>query len=657
MACEKNCDCITNTKTIDVKTQTDECGTCGSLDLYHKLENCYESTWRTKITASQLPPFNINTPTLPFYKSGFMTIASGNCKEIVEYTHDGDSLQPGVLTIIKRWIHPAALNLVNDWQGAATMFIDCDGVSTEVAPDYNVCTYMCEHISPYTLTRDLTALDVNIFSQFTCCRPASKTQLGIVALSVDPENPEFPIAVWNNDFANCNYNSWILNGLTKCVPNWEAIAVSWNDYASATNPWLVQIQNLIQESVVCGQWGTTNTIWDGNIVQTAMHAEQRAFYSVYGAVKLTKSNVDSVAVGADDYAGINNKGIVTLKPRNTNPLCDLQPVDDDEECPATAPRVVQENDLANDTQAWLVLMSKPSDSENTCPIAVSKHDYASETNCGLVMIQNVCNTGCNTVPSMCTYSDVDNLWLTLQSVDVTDCDNINASKPTASTPISTSTDDKRNFHQVTTYSTDFTISNAWVKWRWLLVNNSTINGSVDEIPFSGPSVDAAHNFLSNTDWNIQFSWINDWEFYCHDDMQVISWNGTKSRIRITQAGIYFVSAEVTVVNTKSQLEIAALWNSHTVTYSMRINWNTTTWFNLLGSRLSDLQQIHTTLGDPAYNAIDPLYGESVRACTLDDNTVVYLDAWDEIWLGVNFDQVDCYLTNIDLQVFCIQPNL
>jgi hypothetical protein len=88
--------------------------------------------------------------------------------------------------------------------------VDINNIPTKFAADYNNCEYAREHKPNASIERNITAQEMSIFTQYTCCTPATKDRSGIIALSQTPVNPEFPIAVGINDFTNCNKNIGIL---------------------------------------------------------------------------------------------------------------------------------------------------------------------------------------------------------------------------------------------------------------------------------------------------------------------------------------------------------------------------------------------------------------------------------------------------------------
>lgn len=90
------------------------------------------------------------------------------------------------------------------------MTVTIDGVAREISPDYNNCDFMFAHKPGEQVRRDVYAQEQSIFLQYTCCRPATNKSTGIVALTKAPDNPDFPIAVGANDFANCNKDTGIV---------------------------------------------------------------------------------------------------------------------------------------------------------------------------------------------------------------------------------------------------------------------------------------------------------------------------------------------------------------------------------------------------------------------------------------------------------------
>lgn len=70
---------------------------------------------------------------------------------------------------MKRGIHPAAQDLIVNGQGNSIVVFD----GKEQAAEYNHCQFMKTHRAGATISRDITAQEVNMFNRYTCCRVAT----------------------------------------------------------------------------------------------------------------------------------------------------------------------------------------------------------------------------------------------------------------------------------------------------------------------------------------------------------------------------------------------------------------------------------------------------------------------------------------------------
>lgn len=646
-----------------------DCGTCWGLQTDWELENGYEAKLLSAISKDQLPTFDSNwNPTwcvdvseLPYGAAGLITFTNGNNAETFEYMYDKwvtvqigeDGVErcflenipgnPGTICILKRGIHPAATNLITDWEWANTIIISNDGDQKEVSPDYNNCEFMFAHFPGATARRGTYAQEHSIFLQHTCCVCATTQRAGIMRASKDSDSGACPVAITNDDFANCSVNGvdniGIVRGLSKCVEEGDEYVVSYNDYATPTRAGLAKITDIRTLDCSTGNIQTITPAWD--IPETALNASQHAFPNIYGSSTLSRCIEWSIAVAKNDNATCTNNGLTILKPLKANHICPSIPsslwICGDIDTPT---RVVQEFDYADSDHYGLVTLSKALDENLQCPVVVTKHDWAKPGNCGIVSVKDACGDGCEEVPSMCSYASDTELGLNYMSVDPTDCNQLTVHTPDNEHPIATSTEDKRNFKQVIYFEKNYTdwgttpglFIPAW--WLW----------NASGIDFSNPNTSA--NAIENTGSTIPVDGINNWDFYCYSTMN----NGGRN-IVITQEWFYHLHFIVKYRNTKTQLEGNQLGNSNSVTHSARIN------INGNNSEIGDLNLMLTTLWDPAYQPADPRYSDSIRTSICDSNGVRYLQAWDIIDLRVSFDNLDTYLLYVELWVFCIQPTL
>ena len=462
---------------IKVKDSTD-CGTCGWINTTWELENWYKAKLLEFIASDTLPTFDsdwnptwcVKVSELPKWSRWMTDIGAGWTIEYIEYYYDkwisiciclnGDGVEQCVLTnipwqpwkicILKRWIHPAATNLIVDWQWSNAIVVTTDWSQKEVAPDFNNCEFMFEHNPWETVERWVYAQEHAIFLQHTCCITATNTNLGITAISIPAENPEFPIAVWINDFVNCPLEDgtpiiWILAWLTKCVPEWQEIAVSWNDYATDTRAWLSYVSNII--SIDCNTWNTTVETPNWDSPETALNALQHALPTVYGSVVLSRCNESSTAVAKNDNATCDNNGLVKLKPLKEWQLCPNIPTwisdcwDID-----SATRVIQEFDYADSANFWLVQLATALTEEFPCPIVPTMRTFAAVWECGIISTRDQCGEDCQKAITECSYASDIRTGINYMSVDPTDCGKLTAHTPDNEHPIATSTEDKRNFN-------------------------------------------------------------------------------------------------------------------------------------------------------------------------------------------------------------------
>ena len=701
-----------------------DCWTCWWLNTQWGLENGFEARLQSRLAKDSLPTFDdewnptlcIRISELPYSSRGLMTLSDWNSAETIEYTYDKwttvqiweDWIQrcflnnipwnPWEVCILKRGIHPAAMNLLVDWEGWNTAIVELDWSANltnynwcdtdwinsnqkEVAPDYNNCDFMFEHLPGSTVRRWTYAQEHSIFLQHTCCVCATDKRAGIVRLSKESTSSACAVVITNDDFANCSINwvdnPWIVRGTTKCVPEWEEYVVSWNDYATSDHAWLVKISNV--QSLDCNTGTISTREPDCIIPETAMNVDQHAFPWIYWSVQLSRCIDWSIAVSKNDNATCDNNWLTQLKPLKDGHLCPNIPSDiwicGNIDIPT---RVVQEFDYADDDHYGLVRLSRALNSDLQCPVVVTKHDNATCINNWLVTLKTLKqNHICPDIPDdiwvcwdiddatwvvqewdladfdhyglvklskeldddlMCPvvvtkhdWSDHDNLWITLQSVNTEDCDVLNTDKPTEKTPIATSTNDKRNFHQVACAMENYTSQTSW----WVLVP------AWESWTFGIDNMTVEENTTGNM-WD-----INDWSFYCYDSLNQW-WNG----FVIDQDWWYDLSFIIKWRNTKTQLD-GTDPNASFVRHTGRID------IDGNNSEIWDIIEIPTTVWDAGYSWSDPRYwGDPVRTWIINNSWKRFLTAWQVITLRRATDpNTPAYLLYTELCVEMIQPNL
>jgi hypothetical protein len=399
------------------------CWKCWPLSWYPIPEDDYVSEIIGEIPNDKLPPFDLKVLHLPYGTFWEITVWNNTgTPERMEYMYtqnisysvvnwvevpyiSNSPWKTWIITIVKRWRHPAWSFYGKDgkWKKTVQAIPEWSSIPREYTADYNNCEFMYKHKSWSRVSMDITSQILRTFAQFTCCRPATNTSLWITAVTWPIDDPLFPIAVWINDFVNCKNSNWtdnrgILRFLSKCVPFWMEWAVSWNDYAFQSHPWIADITDVRIEHC---DWNITTSIkynWD--TYATAMNAYQRAWKNIYGSVKLSVNNENSIAHANNHYGNTESAWLFLMReikqltyPIPSDILRKWSPLTN---CWNTPSTVITDFDISDETVMGISYLSNPSScldiSLKNRPISLNKYDMARPDNPWSVLLSELpCN--------------------------------------------------------------------------------------------------------------------------------------------------------------------------------------------------------------------------------------------------------------------------